>query len=112
MLIGSCLLQRRVEIERDQPQKLGILHLSQQHLSTASSEEVSGQLLLAFDHLVDSVLHRPSADELMHEHVAFLPDAKGAIGGLRLDGRVPPSVEMYDVRGCGEIEASAASLQR
>src|SRR5439155_19686124 len=44
--------------------------------------------------------------------VPLLADAEGAIGGLLLDGRVPPAVEVHDVGGGSEIEARAARLER
>ena len=34
-----------------------------------------------------------------HPHALRLPDAVGAVGGLVLDCRVPPAVEVDDVRG-------------
>jgi hypothetical protein len=33
----------------------------------------------------------------VHENIALLPDAKGAVGRLVLDRRVPPAVEMHDM---------------
>ena len=48
----------------------------------------------------------------MHEHVALLPNAIGAVGRLVLDRRVPPAVEMHDMRGAGQIEPGAARLER
>ena len=41
-----------------------------------------------------------------------LPDAVRAIGGLILDGGVPPRVEQEHVIGGGEVEAGAAGLER
>src|SRR3989442_3814079 len=61
---------------------------------------------------VDLLLYRATADELVHQHVPLLANAEGAIGGLLLDGRVPPAVEVDDVGGGREIEARAARLER
>src|SRR5205807_7008248 len=40
-----------------------------------------------------------------------LPDAMGAVGGLRLDRGIPPRIEMNDGVGGGEIEADTAGFQ-
>src|ERR1019366_7854402 len=48
----------------------------------------------------------------MHQHVLGLADAQGAVRGLVLDSRVPPTVEMDDVRGCGRVQARASGLER
>src|SRR5687767_2903853 len=48
----------------------------------------------------------------MHENVVPLADAEGAVGGLVFDGGVPPAVEVDDVCGGGEVEPSAAGLER
>ena len=60
---------------------------------------------------VDALLDRPAADELVHQNVLLLPDAIGAVGGLVLDGRIPPAVEVDDVRRRGEVQAGAAGLE-
>ena len=52
---------------------------------------------LRLDHLVDLLLQRAGADELVDLHVARLADAEGAVGRLVLDRRVPPAVEVEDV---------------
>ena len=39
-----------------------------------------------------------------------LADAEGAVGGLVLDGRVPPAVEVDDVRGGGQVQAVPPAL--
>ena len=41
-----------------------------------------------------------------------LADAERAIGGLVLDRRVPPAIEVDDVRRGGEVEPGAAGLER
>ena len=39
-------------------------------------QKIPGQLLLRLDHLVDLVLHRAAADELVHQHVLVWPMRK------------------------------------
>ena len=100
-----------MEIERDELQQLVVLHLGQQHLG-AALEQILRQLPLRVNQLVDLLLDRPAADELVHQHVLGLADAKRAIGRLILDRRIPPAIEMHDVRGGGEVEPGAAGLER
>jgi hypothetical protein len=47
----------------------------------------------------------------MHEDIAFLADAEGAVGGLIFDGWIPPSIEVEDVTGGGQVEAGASGLE-
>ena len=54
----------------------------------------------------------PSASELVDLDGLVLADAVGAVGGLVLDGRVPPAVVVHDVGGAGEVESGARRLQR
>src|SRR5258706_8525062 len=44
--------------------------------------------------------------------ILSLPDSESPVGSLIFHCRVPPPVEMDDVRGCGEIEPGAASFER
>ena len=44
--------------------------------------------------------------------VSLLADTEGAVGGLGFDGGVPPQVVMDDLRCGGEVEPSAACLER
>src|SRR5882757_649201 len=55
----------------------------------------------------DAFLDGAQRDQAIDEHRAFLADAVGAIGGLRLDGGVPPGVDQEDVVGGGQVEAAA-----
>ena len=79
-------------------------------VSAASPEPQDrvGQLALGLQHLGDAVLDRALGDEAVHLHRAGLADAVGAVGGLVLDGRVPPAVVVDDVVGAGQVEAGAA----
>ena len=61
---------------------------------------------------VNPVLKRAVRDEKVHKHGAGLPDAVGPVGSLVLDGRVPPAVVVYDMRGLREVQAETARLQR
>ena len=80
--------------------------------SAPPSSRSCRQLPLRLDQLVDLLLDRAAAHELVHEHVLGLADAERAIGGLILHRRVPPAVEVDDVRRGGQIEAGAARLER
>ena len=72
--------------------------LSSVNVDSAPAERTSSDSFrLGGDELVDPLLHRAPTDELVHEHVLLLTDAKGPVGGLVLHGRVPPAVEVYDV---------------
>ena len=99
-----------MDIERDELQQLIVLHLGQQHLATAF-EQIIGELALRVNELIDPLLNRPAADELVHQDVPGLADAERAVGGLVLDSWVPPAIDMDDVRGGGEVEAGATGLQ-
>ena len=44
-------------------------------------------------------------------HRPLLADAVGAVGGLVLDGGVPPGIHVDDVVGGGEVEPGAAGLE-
>ena len=53
----------------------------------------------------------PCGDQAVHLHRPGLPDPVGAVGGLLLDGGVPPAVEVDDVVGPGQVQAGAAGLE-
>jgi len=44
----------------------------------------------------------------MHKHILGLSDSEGSVGSLIFDSRIPPPVEMDDMRGRGEIRCVAA----
>src|SRR4051812_30491787 len=48
----------------------------------------------------------------MNQHVLLLADPEGAVGGLVLDRRVPPAVEVYYVRSRRQVQAGASGFQR
>ena len=50
----------------------------------------------------------PAVTSLRTPDGALLPDAVGAVGGLVLDGGVPPAVEVHDVLGGGQRDPGAA----
>ena len=67
---------------------------------------------LRFDELVDLLLDGAATDELVDQHVLRLSDAERPVGGLVLDRRVPPAIEVHHVRGGREVEPRAAGLER
>ena len=72
----------------------------------------SSEVPLAGDQVVDLLFERAGGDELAHLHVSMLADPERAVGGLVLDRRVPPAVEVDHVVRGSEVEAGAAGLQR
>ena len=48
----------------------------------------------------------------MDEHVLLLADPEGAVGGLVLDGGVPPAVEVDHVRRRRQVQPGPAGFQR
>src|ERR1700681_3296862 len=91
---AACsLLGRGVQIERDELQQFVISHFGHQHLG-AAFEQIFGEASLGVNELVDPLLDRPAADELVHEYVLRLADAKRAVARLILDARIPPAIEM------------------
>ena len=70
------------------------------------------KVALVLNHLVDTFLEGVLGDEAVDENVLMLPDAVGTVGGLRLDGRIPPEVVVDDMAGGSEVETSACGLQR
>src|SRR5207245_4246770 len=108
---GSGLLQGGVDVEGDEVEQLVVLHLGEQQLG-APFEQVPRQDPLRFDQAIDPFLDRAAADELVDQYVSGLPEAEGAGGRLVLARRVPPAIEVDDVRGGGEIETGAPRLER
>src|SRR4051794_8296652 len=64
--------------------------------------------LLQFEH---ALLDRALRDELVDEDGLVLADAVGPVGGLVLDGRVPPGIVVNDRVGRCQIEPGAAGLE-
>src|SRR5437016_11222061 len=96
---GSVLLERAVEIQPNQPEQLLVFQFGQMQVC-AAFEQVPGKLLLPLDHLVDLFLDRSPAHELVYQHVLALSNTKSAVRGLVFHSRIPPSIEMHDVKGC------------
>src|SRR5204863_8003375 len=59
----------------------------------------------------DFVFDCVAGDQLVGSDDTGLSDAMGAVGGLRLDGGIPPGIEMNNGVGGGEIQADAARFQ-
>jgi len=100
--LPGALRHRGVEVEGDEPQQFPIAHFGQINLP-ARAEKIVRQLPFRIDQQVDFSLDRSPAHELMHEHVALLPNSVGAVGRLVFDRRVPPAIEMHDMRGAGQV---------
>src|SRR5450755_3663295 len=83
--------------QRDDLAQVGDRQLAQPALPGAY--DAIGQRLLLLDHDVDALLQRADADELAHLHVASLANPECPVGGLILDRRIPPSVDMDNVVG-------------
>ena len=83
-------------------------------VSAASPEPRTASARSRFDceHLGDPVLDGALADQPVHLDGPGLADAVRAVGGLVLDGRVPPAVVVDDVVGAGEVEPGAGGLER
>src|SRR5450432_3382747 len=101
---------RRIQIERHEFQQFLILHLGQRHVGRGA-EQIPGKLLLRLDQLIDLVLYGAPANEFMHKDILGLSDSESSISRLIFDGRVPPPVEMNDMRGSGEIKPCSARLE-
>ena len=69
-------------------------------------------MLLFRDHPVYAFFDRAPGDELVDQHIASLADAERAVGRLVLNRRVPPAIEVNDVRSCRQVEPRTARLQR
>ena len=70
---------RSMNIELHQIEQLAVAHLGEQKLR-AAFPHILDDLLFPFDQLVDAIFDRATTDELVHEHVGLLDDAKGTIG--------------------------------
>src|SRR3954451_24660474 len=70
-------------------------HLGQPAL--AGADDQLRQRPFLGDEPVDALLERADADELAHLDVPPLADPEGPVGGLVLDGRIPPAVEVHDM---------------
>src|SRR6266699_1795037 len=95
--------------EREQLFELVSRHLGGPVL--AAADDVFGEGSFTRDQHIDALFQGSDADELVYLYVTLLPDAKGSIGGLVLDCRVPPAIEVKHVVGGCEVEADAAGLQ-
>ena len=97
--------------DADEVKQVPIAHSGQIDFTTAG-QKLLRQSPLKFDQLIDSLLDCATADEFVHQDIALLPNAKGAVGCLIFDGGVPPSIEMNDMRSRREIQAGATRLER
>ena len=74
-------------------------------------DDLVGEETFMTEEVVDAFLEGAFADEVVGDDGADLADAVGAVGGLVLDGGVPPAVVVDDVRGLGEGEAEGAGAE-
>lgn len=74
-------------------------------------DDLVGEETFMTEEVVDAFLEGAFADEVVGDDGAGLADAVGAVGGLVLDGGVPPTVVVDDVRGLGEGEAEGAGAE-
>jgi hypothetical protein len=104
---ASFVQGRATDIERHKVHQLRIAHFRQQRFGALSKDFIC-QSLLVLNHLVDSFFQRPSANQFVDQDVSFLSDAEGPVCRLILHRRVPPAVEMNDVRCGSQIQPRAA----
>src|SRR3954464_7992014 len=111
MPIPRSRVTRFANIQRNSSQQISVTHLSQQLLPTLI-EQVTRQAGFRFNERIDFLFNRTTTHKLVDEHIAMPPDAKGAVGGLILHGRIPPAVEVNHLGGSRQIQSGAASLER
>src|SRR5579871_1211903 len=105
-----CLFSYGLAAQREEVSQLRGGHLGQPVF--AAAHDALGQFLLLLDHQVDTFFKRADAYEFVNLHVLALADAEGAVGGLVLDGGVPPAIIVKHVIGRRQVESHAAGLQR
>ena len=69
--------------------------------------EVAFGLVQTDELLFDGVL----ADEVIYGHGAGLADTVGPVGGLLLNGGIPPWVKVEYIVGSSEVQAQSSSLE-
>jgi hypothetical protein len=67
-------------------------------------DNIVEQCTLLIKDLADPLLDTVWGEVGEHLHGAGLPDPMGTILSLRLDRRIPPTVEMEHHRGCGQVQ--------
>src|SRR6266852_7094323 len=78
----------------------------------ASLEKLARHSLLRFDQLVNSLLDRSSADELVDDDALLLTDPEGAVRRLVLHCWIPPTIEVNDVGSRGQVQPRSTRLER
>lgn len=74
-------------------------------------DDLVGEETFMTEEVVDAFLEGAFADEVVGDNGTRLANAVGAVGGLVLDGGVPPTVVVDDVGGLGEGEAEGAGAE-
>ena len=89
-----------------------VAHFRQQHARRRLPADLGRQRRLSSisSSIRSSIV--PRQTNLCTSTLLRLADAEGAVGGLVLDGRIPPAVEVDHVRGGGQVEPGAAGLER
>src|ERR1041384_1362251 len=100
-----------MDVEGYQLEQLLVFHFRQQQVG-AAFQQIRRELPLGFNKLINFIFYSTAADELVHQNIFYLADAEGAVRGLVLHRRVPPAVEVHDMRGGGQVEARAAGLEK
>ena len=81
------------------------------HQTCRTAEDGIGQFAFSFLQLQHFFLDRVARDQPVGEDRLVLPDAVGAVDGLRFHGRIPPGIEHEDIVGGGQVQAQATGLE-
>lgn len=77
-----------------------------------SVDDGAEEVTLLFEQPLDAFFYRIGADERGLEDGLVLAEVVGAGGGLCLDGRIPPAVEVDDTVGGLEVQSDPAGADR
>ena len=101
-----------MQIQSHEAQQLVVVHLGQQRFARLRPRprRRPGSSRAIIASIRSSTV--PRQTNLWTRTFLLLADAEGAVGGLVLDGRVPPAVEVDHVRGRRQVQAGAAGLER
>jgi len=74
-------------------------------------QDTADEFSFVFVHRQDLLFNRVPGDEAIDGDGSLLTQAVGAVGGLILDGRVPPWIHVDDIIGCGQIQTGPARFE-
>ncbi|PKN04801.1 MAG: hypothetical protein CVU74_05070, partial [Deltaproteobacteria bacterium HGW-Deltaproteobacteria-9] len=100
-----------MDVESDQIEQFRVTHFGQIDFC-AAFKYILGQLLLGTNQIINTLFDATAANEFMGQHIAMLADPPGTVGRLIFHRRVPPAIEMDDMRGSSQVQPGAASFQR